>query len=62
MDVETFVADRIALGLSPKYVRQCVSILSLIMKTAVRSNVRRDNPAADHHIPMPRRKFGRVTS
>jgi integrase len=57
MDVETFIADRINAGLSPKYVRECVSILSLIMKTAERSHVRRDNPAADHHIPMPRRKI-----
>ena len=27
------------------------------MKSAVRANVRKDNPAADHHIPVPRRKL-----
>jgi integrase len=57
MDVEMFIADRIDAGLSPKYVRQCVSIVSLIMRAGVRSNLRHDNPAADHHIPMPRRKL-----
>ena len=56
LDVEEFVADRIQAGLSAKYVRECLSVLSLIMKTAVRANVRRDNPAAGHSLPVRRRK------
>lgn len=55
MDVETFIADRLDAGLSPKYVRECVSVLSLVLKSAVRSNLRRDNPAAGHHLPVRRR-------
>lgn len=55
MDVETFIADRLNAGLSPKYVRECVSVLSLVLKSAVRSNLRQDNPAAGHHVPVRRR-------
>jgi integrase len=58
VDVEEFIANRLASGLAPKYVRQCVSVLSLIMRTAVKGKVRRDNPAADHEIPVHRRKIG----
>jgi integrase len=58
VDVEESIADRLASGLSPKYVRQCVSVLSLIMRTAVKGKVRRDNPAADHEIAIHRRKIG----
>jgi integrase len=57
MDVEDFITHLLAKGLSPKHTRDCVSILSLVMKTAVRANVRKDNRAADHHIPIPRRKL-----
>ena len=56
MDVEVFVADRLGSGVSPKYMRECVSVLSLIMKTAVKVNARKDNPAAGHHVPVPRKK------
>lgn len=57
MDVEEFIAHLLGLGLSPKYTRDCVSVLSLVMKSAVRANLRKDNPAADHNIPLPRRKL-----
>jgi integrase len=57
MDVEEFIADRLHADLSPKYVRECVSVLSLIMRSTIRSKVRRDNPAAAHHIEVRRRKI-----
>jgi integrase len=56
-DVEEFIADRLSANLSPKYVRESVSVLSLIMQTAISSKVRRDNPAASHKIPMRRRRI-----
>ena len=56
-DVEEFISDRLSSDLSPKYVRECVSVLSLIMQTAIRSNVRRDNPAAAHRIEVRRRRI-----
>ena len=57
MDVETFIADLLQEGLSPKYVRECISVVSLIMKLAVKANLRKDNPAAGHHIPAQRHKL-----
>jgi integrase len=56
-DVEEFITHLLGQGLSPKYTRDCVSVLSLVLKSAVRANVRKDNPAADHNIPIPRRKL-----
>jgi integrase len=56
-EVEEFIADRLSAGLSPKYVRECVSVLSLIMQAAIASKVRRDNPAASHKIPTRRRRI-----
>jgi integrase len=56
--VELFIADRLKVGLSPKVVRECVSVVSLIMRTAQRSNARRDNPAAGHSVPSPRKRIG----
>ena len=53
MDVEEFITHLLGQGLSPKYTRDCVSVLSLVMKSAVRANLRKDNPAADHTIPIP---------
>ena len=58
VDVEEFIADRLKAGLSPKTVRGCVSVLSLIMRTAVMGKVRRDNPAAGHAVPQKRRRIG----
>lgn len=57
IDVEEFITHLLGQGLSPKYTRDCVSVLSLVLKSAVRANVRKDNPAADHNIPIPRRKL-----
>jgi integrase len=57
MDVESFIADLLNAGLSPKYARECVSVLSLIMRCAVKANVRRDNPAAGHELVVRRRKL-----
>ncbi len=57
IDVEEFITHLLGQGLSPKYTRDCVSVLSLVLKSAVRANVRKDNPAADHNIPVPRRKL-----
>lgn len=57
VDVEDFISDRLSAGLSPKYVRECVSVLSLIMRLAVKANVRRDNPAAGHQLPVRQRRL-----
>jgi integrase len=57
MDVEEFIAHLLGQGPSAKYTRDCVSVLSLVLKSAVRANLRKDNPAADHNIPIPRRKL-----
>lgn len=57
MDVETLIADLLDDGLSPKYVRECISVVSLIMKLAVKANLRNDNPATSHHVPTRRRKL-----
>jgi len=58
MTVELFIADRLDAGLSPKMVREAVSIVSLIMRSAQRANARRDNPAAGHSVPMPSKRIG----
>ena len=57
LDVEQFIARKLDEGLSAKKVRDAVSVISLVMKSAVRSNARRDNPAAGHQIRVPRRKL-----
>ena len=57
MDVEEYIAHLLDKGLSPKHARDCVSVLSLIMKSAVQANLRKSNPAAEHHIPVPQRKL-----
>lgn len=50
-DVEAFIAKKLGDEHSPHQIRNMVSVISLIMKVAIRSNARRDNPAADHSIP-----------
>lgn len=57
MTVETFIADRLRAGLSPKMVRGSLSVLSLIMGCAVKAGARRDNPGEGHDIPVRRRKI-----
>jgi len=58
MTVELFISDRLGSGLSPKMVREAVSVVSLIMGCAQRANARRDNPAAGHSVPMPSKRIG----
>ena len=60
LDVERFIADKLGSGHGPKQVRQMVSVLSLIMKCAVRANARRDNPAAGHQLRVPVRRATQV--
>jgi len=57
MDVEEFIADLLGKGLSPKVVRDAVSVASLIIDCAVKSKVRRDNPARGHTIPRRQKKL-----
>ena len=57
LEVERFIAAKLTEGLSPKKVRDAVSVISLVMKCAVRSNARKDNPAAGHQIRVLRRKL-----
>lgn len=57
LDVERFIADKLEAGLGPKKVRDLVSIVSVIMRVVVKAAARRDNPAADHHIPVRRKKL-----
>jgi integrase len=58
--VEHFISVKLADGHNPKRVRDMVSIVSAVMKGAVRAGLRRDNPAADHSIPVRRAKVGRA--
>ncbi len=57
LDVEKFIAVKISGGLSPKKVRDAVSVVSLVMKCALRTNARRDNPASGHQIRVLKRKL-----
>lgn len=58
--VEHFISVKLTDGHNPKRVRDMVSIVSAVMKGAVRAGLRRDNPAADHSIPVRRAKIGRA--
>jgi integrase len=60
LDVERFIAAKLASGHGPKQVREMVSVMSLIMKCAVRANARRDNPAAGHQLRVPHRRVLQV--
>jgi integrase len=62
-DVEDFIADlfekKDASGnsaLSPKSVRDALSVLSQVMKAALKARAIRVNPAADHHIRVPKQR------
>lgn len=58
MDVERFVAFKLAEGeIGAKKIRDCVSVVSLIMQSAVKSGARRDNPAAGHRVTVRRRRI-----
>lgn len=56
-EVERFISDKLGDGHSAKRVRDMVSIVSLIMKLAMKSKARRDNPAKEHTIPHRKRKI-----
>lgn len=56
-EVEKFIGIKIDAGMSPKKVRDMVSVTSLIMKTAMRSKARADNPAAGHQISQRRHRL-----
>jgi integrase len=60
LDVEHFMADKPRSGHGPKQVRETVTILSLIMKCAVKANARKDNPAAGHELRVPARRATQV--
>jgi integrase len=58
LEVETFITALTDKGLSPKSTRECLTVLSLIFRGAVRANVRRDNPAKGHSIDVRRKVIG----
>jgi hypothetical protein len=60
LDVEGFIATKLRSGHGRKQVRQMVSVLSLIMKCAVRASARKDNPAAGHALRAPHRRVQEV--
>lgn len=57
VDVEEFIATKIADGHNPKRVRDMVSVISLIMKIAIRGRMRTDNPAQQHDIASRQRRL-----
>jgi len=60
LDVERFIAEKLKGGHGPKQVREMVTVLSLIMKCALKANARRDNPAAGHKLHVPYRRVRQV--
>jgi integrase len=54
---ELFLADRRDKGLGPKVVRECLSVLSLVLKFAVKARALGENPAAGHEIVVRRKKL-----
>jgi integrase len=58
MDVEGFIAEKLTDGkLGPKKIRDAVSVISLVMTAAIKSGVRKDNPAAGHRITVRRKRI-----
>jgi integrase len=55
--VKQFAADKLAAGYSPKYVRDMLSVISLVMVTAMDLKLRVDNPAARHKIEVRQKKL-----
>lgn len=49
-EVELFIAKLVNENLSPKTVRHAVSVLTLVMQTAMRSKAIRENPAVGHTL------------
>ena len=56
LDVERFISEKLKSGHGPKQVREMVTVMSLIMKCAVKANARKDNPAAGHELHVPHRR------
>jgi integrase len=56
LEVELFATSMIEEGLSAKTARETVSVLSLIMQTAMRARVIRENPAAGHSLPSKKQR------
>ncbi len=56
LEVELFATSLLEQELSAKTVRETLSVLSLIMKTAMRARVIRENPAAGHTMPHRRQR------
>ena len=54
MDIELFLVGLTKNGSSPKTVSHCLSIVSLIMKTAIRAKVVKENPCDGHSISKRR--------
>lgn len=61
LEVELFATSLIEDGLSPKTARETISVLSLIMQTAMRARVVRENPAAGHSLPSKRQRVQVLT-
>jgi integrase len=57
LDVKQFINGMLAKGYSPKFTREAVSVLSLIMKDAVAGKARKDNPALGHTISRNKPKL-----
>jgi integrase len=57
VDVERFIAEKIEAGHGPKHVREMVTVVSLVMRLAVKGGARRDNPAGGHSLRVPRRRL-----
>ena len=56
----SFISEKLRSGHGPKQVREMVTVMSLIMKCAVKANARKDNPAAGHELHVPRRRVLQV--
>lgn len=54
--VELWLAERRKAGLGPKMLRECLSVLPLVLGFAVKSKALSHNPAAGHEIKVRRRK------
>ncbi len=56
VEVELYATSLLEQGLSPKTVRETLSVLAQIMKTAMKARVIRENPAAGHSMPTARKR------
>lgn len=56
VEVELYATALLEDGLSPKTVRETLSVLAQIMKTAMKARVIRENPAVGHSMPTARKR------